>query len=87
LIDFAKQIWTLPSGIEEMNQIDICLIVKVSKHEFVYQCQPISICKVNYKILIKMMVNRPKTYIAQITSHQQTGFVQGRNISENIIIA
>jgi hypothetical protein len=45
------------------------------------------LCNVSCKIITKIMVNRLKKIIPQMVSPIQTGFVPGRNITENIVIA
>jgi hypothetical protein len=70
-----------------VNFTDICLIPKIDKPEFVSQFRPISLCNVSYKIITKIIVNRLKRIIPQVVSPFQTGFVPGRNITENIVIA
>lgn len=56
--DFAKHVWLHPEDIGLVNKIDICLIPKVSKPEFVNQFRPISLCIVIYKTMAKVVVNR-----------------------------
>jgi hypothetical protein len=87
ICEFVKSIWLNPRDIAAVNYTDICLIPKVDKPEFVSQFRPISLCNVSYKIITKLMVNRLKRIIPQVVSPFQTGFVPGRNITENIVIA
>jgi hypothetical protein len=79
--------WRDHNEVEVVNLTDICLIPKVNKPEFVSQFRPISLCNVTYKIITKVIVNRLKEIVAQVVSPFQTGFVPGRNITENIVIA
>jgi hypothetical protein len=87
LCDFVKSVWNNPTDVSAVNLTDICLIPKVNKPEFVSQFRPISLCNVSYKIITKIVVNRLKEIIPKVVSPYQTGFVPGRNISENIVIA
>jgi hypothetical protein len=84
---FVKSIWSNPIDVASVNFTDICLIPKVDKPESVSQFRPISLCNVSYKIITKIIVNRLKQIIPQVVSPFQTGFVPGRNITENIVIA
>jgi hypothetical protein len=85
--DFVEHVWNNPSTIADVNQTDICLIPKISHPEYVQQFRPISLCNTNYKIVSKVVVERLKECISRLISPFQTGFVPGRNIHENIIVA
>lgn len=49
--------------------------------------RPISLCNTIYKVLSKVVVGRLKKHMNQLISPFQTGFVPGRQIHKNIIIA
>ncbi|MCH81648.1 putative ribonuclease H protein, partial [Trifolium medium] len=85
--DFVRKVWTTPSEIGVVNKTDICLIPKVQHPESVVQFRPISLCNMNYKIVSKVIVERLKVCIPMLVSPFQTGFVPGRNIHENIVVA
>jgi hypothetical protein len=85
--DFVKSVWNNPASVADVNLTDICLIPKVHGPEFVSQFRPISLCNVSYKIITKGMVNRLKQIVPNVVSPFQTGFVSGRNITKNIVIA
>ncbi|PNX73217.1 ribonuclease H [Trifolium pratense] len=85
--DFVKEVWRNPSAISTVNQTDICLIPKISQPEYVNQFRPISLCNSIYKVVSKVVVARLKECIPIIVSPFQTGFVPGRNIHENIVVA
>ncbi|CAI8595777.1 unnamed protein product [Vicia faba] len=54
---------------------------------YVSQFRPISLCNIVYKFFSKTIVNRLKICIDDTISPFQTGFIPGRNIQENIIVA
>jgi hypothetical protein len=84
---FVVSVWQNPSLIADVNQTDICLIPKVTSPENIKQFRPISLCNTSYKIVSKVIVERLKECISSLISPFQTGFVSGRNIHENIIVA
>ena len=53
---------TLRTGImpERLNETFICLIPKVNCPQKITEFQPISLCKVVYKIMAKVLANRLK---------------------------
>lgn len=75
--------WGNLADIAEVNQTEICFIPKINKPEFVSQLRPISLCNIIYKVVL----NRLKGLVDSIISPFQTGFIHGRNIQENIVVA
>jgi hypothetical protein len=84
---FVIDVWQNPSLVADVNHTDICLIPKINNPEYIRQFRPISLCNTIYKIVSKVIVERLKDSIATLVSPFQTGFVPGRNIHENIIVA
>ncbi|GAU43826.1 hypothetical protein TSUD_399190 [Trifolium subterraneum] len=85
--DYVRRVWNNPSEIAAVNKTDICLIPKVDHPDRVSQFRPISLCNSIYKVISKVVVERLKGHMSNLVSPFQTGFVPGRNIHENIIVA
>lgn len=54
---------------------------------YVIHFRPISLCNVIYKVISKLLVNRLKPFMDSIITPYQNAFIQGRNITDNILIA
>lgn len=74
----------LPS---EMNETLVTLIPKVPMAESLNQLRPISCCNYIYKIISKIFVIRLRCYMGGMVSQNQSAFVGGRLIQDNLIIA
>lgn len=49
--------------------------------------RPISLCNFVYKILSKIMVSRLGTMLTTLISDEQSAFVKGRRLCDNILLA
>ncbi|KAH1108627.1 hypothetical protein J1N35_012395 [Gossypium stocksii] len=66
---------------------ELVLIPKVTAPESITQLRPISLYSVSYKIISKVIVNRLKPIMLTLIVDNQTSFVGGRNIMDNVVIA
>ncbi|XP_030477324.1 uncharacterized protein LOC115694334 [Syzygium oleosum] len=69
-----------------LNRTHIVVIPKVMNPESINQYRPISLCNFSYKIISKVMVNRLKQWLPDLISPEQSAFVSGRQIQDNILI-
>ena len=68
------------------RQAIITLIDKKKDRIFLKNWRPISLLNVDYKLLSKTLSNRLTPILSTIKHPNQTGFMKGRNIAENIRI-
>ncbi|KAH1057052.1 hypothetical protein J1N35_035117 [Gossypium stocksii] len=71
----------------EFNNTLIVLIPKVPNPENFSQFRPISLSSVLYKLVMKIIANRFKSIFPKIIGQEQAGFIAGRSIIDNVIIA
>ncbi|GKB40141.1 ribonuclease H-like domain-containing protein [Tanacetum coccineum] len=72
--------------LKEINHTFLSLILKVTTPLKVTDYHPISCCNVIYKCISKILTNRIMEGIKEVVSENQSAFVSGRRISDNILI-
>lgn len=72
---------SLPPSLTETN---IVLIPKCDEPIFMRDLPPISLCNVVYKVLSKVLANSLKAIMPECISKEQSTFVKGRAIKDNI---
>jgi hypothetical protein len=69
------------------NHTNICLIPKHNNPTHPSDFRPIALCNVTLKIITKTIANRLKTILPDVISQNQSAFVPGRLITDNILVA
>lgn len=75
--------WILPS----LNSTLLALIPKGDESNTPDKYRHIALCNVIYKIISKFLANRLKPFLPLLISPEQTGYVEGRQIMEVIILS
>ncbi|GJV99694.1 putative RNA-directed DNA polymerase [Tanacetum coccineum] len=100
-VAFFKKAWDVVGGditcairdffsngklLKELNHTIISLIPKVTTPAHINDYRPISSCNVLYKCISKIIANRVKEGLGEIVSINQSAFVPGHRISDNILL-
>ncbi|KAF7815029.1 reverse transcriptase [Senna tora] len=71
----------------ELNLTNISLIPKIDNPASISDYRPIGLCNVVYKIISKVITNRMQEIMGDLISQNQSDFIKGRNIADNILVA
>ncbi|CAN0899575.1 Transposon TX1 uncharacterized 149 kDa protein [Linum grandiflorum] len=74
----------LPDEIQETN---IVLLPKVETPRGMKGLWPISLCSVLYRVVAKVLANRLRQVMPKLISIEQSTFVVGRSIIDNVMVA
>nr|GFA76107.1 hypothetical protein [Tanacetum cinerariifolium] len=86
VIKVVKEFFTNGRLLKELNHTIIALIHKVNTPARVTDYRPISCCNVLFKCISKIIANRLKGSLKRLVSPNQSAFVPGRCISDNILL-
>lgn len=73
--------------LKQANSTAITLITKVKKPKKIADFRPISCCNIIYKVISKILARRLRGVLGKIVHMNQSAFIPGRQISDNIMLA
>ncbi|GJY05634.1 RNA-directed DNA polymerase, eukaryota, reverse transcriptase zinc-binding domain protein, partial [Tanacetum coccineum] len=73
--------------LREVNVTLISLVLKTSTPDKVSDFRPIACCNVLYKCISKIMTNRIKEVLGNLVNENQSAFIGGRQITDNILLS
>jgi hypothetical protein len=73
--------------LKALNSTFLALIPKEGQAQHPQQYRPIALCNIIYKLLTKIIAGRLKTILPTIISPEQSGYVEGRQIMDSVILA
>eukprot|EP00253_Pinus_taeda_P008550 PITA_08550 len=85
--DVVKDCRRSGSILKSINSTFIALIPKGEEANTPEKFRPIALCNVIYKIIAKVIANKLKPILPGIISEEQSGYVEGRQILDNILLA
>ncbi|CAN1272874.1 Transposon TX1 uncharacterized 149 kDa protein [Linum perenne] len=87
VITAVKDFFRRGNMLRSLNHTWLALIPKTSTVEDMTQVRPIGLCSVFYKIISKLITKRLGDILPQFINPAQNGFIRGRCITDNILIA
>ncbi|GJW51394.1 hypothetical protein Tco_0092745, partial [Tanacetum coccineum] len=81
-----REFFTNGKLLKELNHTIIALIPKIKSPSRVTDYRPISCCNVLFKCISKIIANHLKECLKYLISPNQSAFVPGRSISDNILL-
>ncbi|XP_074314433.1 uncharacterized protein LOC141649648 [Silene latifolia] len=86
IIQAVKDFFRNGRLLQQLNATVLTLIPKKDKPETVMDFRPIACCNVLYKCITKILCTRLNEVLGNIISHNQTAFIKGRDIVDNVLI-
>ncbi|GJU91131.1 RNA-directed DNA polymerase, eukaryota, reverse transcriptase zinc-binding domain protein [Tanacetum coccineum] len=82
-----RDFFVLGKLLGEVNATLITLVPKITTPDRVSDYRPIACCNVLYKCISKILTNRIKKSLEKLVSNNQSAFIGGRQITDNILLS
>ncbi|XP_043696657.1 uncharacterized protein LOC122647302 [Telopea speciosissima] len=86
LIAAIESFFLNPNQVNGINHTFLCLIPKKEGAIAMNDFRHIALCNLLYKFIAKILARRLKSVVDLLVSDNQTAFIPGRNISDNILL-
>ncbi|XP_059669322.1 uncharacterized protein LOC132314477 [Cornus florida] len=87
IIKAVKKFFINGMLLKECNAAYICLVPKSPNPSSLDDCRPISCCNVIYKGIAKLLASKLQPTLPHVIEPTQTAFIQGRKITDTILLA
>lgn len=87
VIATVQQVWQTETIQEKVNDTVLVLIHKKTTPVIMRDLRIIALCNVIYKIITKVIANRLKVVLPHVISENQSAFLPGRLILDNVLIS
>lgn len=87
VIKLVKECVQTRSWKRNLNDINVVLIPKKKCPTKITELRPISFCNVLAKVITKVIANRMKDMLDTIISENQSTFIPGRLVSDNMMVS
>ncbi|KAL3698101.1 hypothetical protein R1sor_012177 [Riccia sorocarpa] len=84
-IAMIHHFWDQGELLRDTRTAVIKLIPKTEIKELLKNWRPLSLMTLSYKLIAKIMAERLKKFLPQLVDPQQTGFIHGRSITNNLL--
>ncbi|KAJ3700519.1 hypothetical protein LUZ61_004224 [Rhynchospora tenuis] len=87
LLSIFEHLFNQSLDLQDLNLAHIVVLPKVEGAQLMSEFRPISILNYVPKLISKVLATRLQPFLPSLISSSQTGFIRGRMISENFIVA